>query len=449
MIRFMLTLVTLLSANLCFAQQSIFDPDWNVGTGPDGPVYAVLLQTNGSILLGGSFTNFNGVPSPYLARLNPDGSLDTTFQPGANGVVNRLLQLEDGKVLVAGEFTHLRGVKRRVLARLLSGGTLDLSFDASEAYDTNEGIMTICVHSNGMILTASWETDSYWPMHRLTRLHSNGRLDTSFERQVANSFIYALLPMPDGKTLVGGGFRDFGSQNQRVLVMVNEFGQFDPTAPALFTGYTTIFSLKHLANGNILVAGQLNEPAAGGTRILAQLAPDWTWDGAFAPVYSTDGGFARDAHVQPDGKILVTGAFCQIQGHWRRHIARVDTSGVVDPCFNPTLGLGGWDGAHTLALQSDGRVIVGGNFDCSPWAGYLNLARLLPQTDCSITHAYIFGSGVSSAIVGCCPPGGTNHVQMSTNLVDWTTIDTWQEPYFATYPGAEVTNAFFRIMREP
>ena len=61
----------------------------------------MLQQTNGRVVIGGSFKNVNGVLSPYIARLNTDGSLDGTFNPGAgpNSTVYSLALQSDGKIL--------------------------------------------------------------------------------------------------------------------------------------------------------------------------------------------------------------------------------------------------------------------------------------------------------------------------------------------------------------
>jgi hypothetical protein len=53
-----------------------------VGSGADGIVEAVLLQSDGKIVIGGRFSNFNGSSCNRLARLNADGSLDTSFSLG-------------------------------------------------------------------------------------------------------------------------------------------------------------------------------------------------------------------------------------------------------------------------------------------------------------------------------------------------------------------------------
>jgi hypothetical protein len=91
-----------------------FDP----GAGADGQVWAVALQTNGKVLIGGAFTNFNGVAHKSIARLNPDGSIDSSFNPAKDGRVFSILLQPDGKILLAGDFLTGNGLLRRYVARL-------------------------------------------------------------------------------------------------------------------------------------------------------------------------------------------------------------------------------------------------------------------------------------------------------------------------------------------
>src|SRR5688572_27211196 len=85
-----------------------FDP------GANADVYALAVQPDGKILVGGNFTSIGGggtgtVTRHRLARLDPDGSVDTSFNPGANGIVAALALQPDGKILVGGLFTGLGG----------------------------------------------------------------------------------------------------------------------------------------------------------------------------------------------------------------------------------------------------------------------------------------------------------------------------------------------------
>src|ERR1700704_5507456 len=94
-----------------------FDPNAN------GTVYAVVVQPDGKILLGGNFTTLapNGggtVTRNHIARLNPDGTLDTAFNPNADNTVFAIAVQGDGKVLAGGLFANISGQTRNRIARL-------------------------------------------------------------------------------------------------------------------------------------------------------------------------------------------------------------------------------------------------------------------------------------------------------------------------------------------
>src|SRR5437867_4474729 len=94
-----------------------FDPNAN------GLIRVAVVQADGKILIGGDFTSLspNGgapVTRNRIARLNPDGTLDTAFNPNANGVVISTAVQADGKILAGGAFTSIGGQPRNYIARL-------------------------------------------------------------------------------------------------------------------------------------------------------------------------------------------------------------------------------------------------------------------------------------------------------------------------------------------
>ena len=79
--------------------------------------------------------------------------------------------------------------------------------------------------------------------------------------------------------------------------------------------------------------------------------------------------------VQPDGQVLVGGFFSQVNGQPRGHIVRLHTDGTLDPDFHPVLGTS-YTGVETIALQRDGQVLVGGDFESVNGQPQRYLARL-------------------------------------------------------------------------
>src|SRR5690606_39124938 len=114
-----------------FAQVGTLDETFNVGTGANVEVKAIAVQPDGKILMGGGFTLYNGFSQNRLIRLFPDGSVDESFNigTGPSGIVNKIKVLEDGKILIGGAFSRYNGVQRKFMAKLNPNGSLDNSFN--------------------------------------------------------------------------------------------------------------------------------------------------------------------------------------------------------------------------------------------------------------------------------------------------------------------------------
>jgi hypothetical protein len=112
------------------------DSGFSVGTGFDNIVSTIEIQTDGKILVGGSFTTYNETSSTRIARLNADGTLDSGFSVGTgfNSTVNTIAIQTGGKILVGGGFTTYNGISSSRIARLGNDGFI-LVTDGDNAPD--------------------------------------------------------------------------------------------------------------------------------------------------------------------------------------------------------------------------------------------------------------------------------------------------------------------------
>jgi len=113
------------------------NPDSSFRPTPNATVNAIIPLSSGKLIVAGNFTFLNNTNRNRIARLNGDGTLDTSFDPGtgANGVVNSLALQSDGEILLAGDFTALNSVSRNYIARLNSSGSLDTGFNPGRSLD--------------------------------------------------------------------------------------------------------------------------------------------------------------------------------------------------------------------------------------------------------------------------------------------------------------------------
>jgi uncharacterized delta-60 repeat protein len=185
------------------------------------------VQSDGKILIGGFFTTYNGTSRGSLARLNTDGSLDTGFLAtgaGANSYVNSVVVQSDDKILIGGSFTTYNGTSRGSLARLNTDGSLDTGFLATFAGANNE-VYSVAVQSDGKILIGGYFT-AYNGTSRgyVARLNTDGSLDTGFlaTGAGANSEVYSVAVQSDGKILIGGSFATYnGTSRVRIARLWN------------------------------------------------------------------------------------------------------------------------------------------------------------------------------------------------------------------------------------
>lgn len=285
--------------------------------GSPGAVHALALQPDGRILVAGEFTSFTGIPRSRILRLLADGTLDTSFDPGAgaNAAIHAVLLQPDGRILIGGEFTSYGGSPRRHLARLNADGTRDADFTGPDfATTAGSGVRTLARQSDGKILAGGNFTFAGRPARSgLCRLLNSGTPDAGFD---------GLL---DGAHAAG----DTGAGR-------------------------TVLALAVQPDGRILVAGDFsafNGAPRGG---LARLEANGALDASFTP---TSDGACHAVALRADGRILVGGTFTQFNSIARRNLVRLTAAGALDPVYTAD-----YDGTVTaLAAWTEERVLFGGD----------------------------------------------------------------------------------------
>lgn len=371
---------------------SSFDP----GTGASSTVIALTLQPDGKILLGGTFTFVNDVSHKLIARLNSDGSLDTAFNPSAVGFgnsVEALVLQPDGKVLLGGTFTSVNGISRNRVARLNGDGSLDSGFNPGSVQSF--GVRAIALQPDGKVLLGGdFTTINGTSRNALARLNSDGSLDTTFNPgSGANSnSVVALALQPDGKTLVGGGFTTINGMIGNGIARLGSDGGFDATFNSVTGLPGSVSAIALQPDGKVLLGGSFNIINAVKRPGFARLNNDGTLDTAFNPSLTTS--VAPDISVlglasQPDGKVLLGGNFTNVNGMSRNYFARLNNDGSLDTAFNP--GTGANNTVFAIALQPDGKVLLGGSFTTINGTSRRAIARL--NSDGTLDTTFNPGSG--------------------------------------------------------
>ena len=382
------------------AADSAFNPPAN------NTIFATAVQTDGKAIVGGAFTTMNAQTARFLARVNTDGSLDSTFTPNVNGEIFTVAALGDGSVLVGGGFNSIGGATRQDLARVATNGVAD-SFNPSP----NNYVFCLLPQPDGKILVGGYFTAIGGATRNyIARLNADGTLDTTFNPN-ANAEVFCMTLQPDGKILVGGLFTTMGGQPALRVARLNANGSLDNTFSASANG--TVRAITVQPDGKILVAGAFDFFNNIQHLRLARVDGSGNLDSSFDPVASAE---IFSMQLQTDGRIVVGGGFETLgpapNATVRPRIGRFNAAGSVDAGYNPV----GDGSVRALVLQTDGKLLVAGQFTTMGGAARANLARLDASGSATQSLGIMAGTGAAAG----------------TGTVTWSRSGTGPETTYAS-----------------
>ncbi len=324
----------------------------------NGAVAAILRQPDGKIVIAGSFTQVLGSARKYIARLLPDLTLDTSFDPGvsANSPINHIEPAPNGGVYIFGYFSTVGGSTRHDIARLTASGALDTTFNTNAEWTFARGIRS--QPDGRLIVFGSFQAFFGAPRNYITRLNLDGSVDVSFDC-VSKGTVDTVSLQNDGKILVSSFFGQINGVADKYFTRVEAGGAIDP----LFVGSNTtsnITSLVTLPTGAHFAAGSFTTLSGVSRRYLARFNPDGSVDTSFNPGTSTNTSGPL-IFPQPGGKVMLAGTFTSFAGTTRWKLARLNENGSLDPTFQAEAGpLQG--GINAVLTLPDGSLLVGGSF---------------------------------------------------------------------------------------
>lgn len=359
----------------------VLDTLFGGNTQANGPVYALALQrTNGiidgRIIVAGDFTDFNQVVRNRLARLMTNGTLDASFDPGpgANDAIRTIAAQPDGRLLIGGFFTQILSTNRNRIARLNIDGTLDGSFNPGAGADSS--VLALALQPDGRIL-AGGTFSSFNSISRpsIVRLNTNGTVDATFTPGAgANGPVYAMALQSNGKILIGGEFTTFNGVARTRVARLNANGTLDTTFNAGVGPNDSVRSILFQADGKIVLGGSFTSVAGTALNRVARLNSDGSLDTGFMNSLSGANGSVFAMALQSDGKVLVGGDFTRFNDVTRNRLTRLNTDGSSDPTIN--FGAGADAFVAALAVQPDRKIILGGGFTTYDGQRRLRIARI-------------------------------------------------------------------------
>ena len=409
------------------------DPAYTPFPAVDASVQGGLLVplAGGKLLALAYYGDFSAPLSRVLIKINADGSLDTFNCTACDFEIYSIAVQPDGQYLISG---YTPSGSRFI--RVNPDGSLDATFsNPFSAIPNNVNAFIHAVLPDGRIYASVKNSGATTGNGALYRVNTDGSIDNSFTPLVYNGFeitnyIRQIVPLPDGKIYVLGKHQNFG-----YVFRLNSDGSLDngfssPVFGNIFDihGQPLITSGILQADGKLVIAGQFSSVNSIDRNCVARLNPDGGVDGATHSIQFIGGGGPAEIKAQPDGKIIVQkysqdgrsfhrvnadlttdATFTAPVNSQQGYAWTIDSNGKVVYFLNETLKRLNTDGSEdntvtfslpvagkvaAIALQSDGKAIVSGDFTYLNGATHPTIGRL--NTDGTTDAAFVTGTGFDS-----------------------------------------------------
>ena len=405
-----------------------YDRTFYTRRGVAGFVHSAAVQEDGKLVIAGTFSRFDGVTRRNIARVLGNGRNDPSFDPGA-GTDDEIKTVElfaDGKIFIGGLFDRVNNKPRKGVARLNVDGSLDSSFnlDAKHGVDSWE-VYSSSIGEDGRILVGGKlrsVASNAMVSSPFLRLHNDGAIDVSYQAEdlADNASVNAIATREDGSALLTGDFpAEFVVKSENIARLNTFSGRLDDSFEIGAGAEKEVHVVLKLSDGDILIGGEFARVKGISRSRLAKLGPD----GTLRPFsVKIEGGSVLSAVEMDDGRIVIGGDFTSVSGNPSlRRVAVLTAEGVPDQSFSPqgtlqyawvqTDPLRPWRGywgsvssagfnksVLALSLTEDGRILVGGEFDTygdfqQPHLALLNLdGTLNPEFSLANANVPVTGS---------------------------------------------------------
>ena len=346
------------------------DPSFNTGFGVNGLVRAIAIQPNGNIIFGGQFETYNNVSRTSVVRVLPNGSIDPAFNPGSGttGTVYAVWVQGDGKILLGGDFLTFSGHPALGLIRLNANGSYDNTFDIGSGF--NGSVSTIAVMRDSLIFVGGDFTGIQGATRTgIARLQMNGSLVPALnigQGLGAGAVVYSIAFQKNKQVVVGGFFDDYNGNPIKNVVRMSPTGVFDPSFnPGLLAEGPVYDIAIDSATQKIIVVGQFEGKAVGRNGIVRMK----TSGSKDATMGGGDGGDGVIIEIEedPDGGFLIAGDFTAFDDDARNRVARLNDDEVTVTTWDGT----SWDfGSPDGDMANILHCIIDGDYN-NTHTGYI------------------------------------------------------------------------------
>lgn len=339
-----------------YAQLTIIDTSFKIVNAASSTVNKIDIQSNGRIIVSGDFQTFKGTNNKRIVRLLQNGTIDASFLSGVGveGPVRASALQTDDKLIIGGLFLSYNNTSRKNLARINANGTIDSSFHTGSG--PNNEVTEIFIQKDGKIIISGffnkYDNINYTGF---VRLNPNGSIDTTFNISIGTNLGPECFgQQSNNKILIGGSFLRYKGLNVSKLFRVDLNGNLDTNFNAgNIAG--TVNEMIVLPNDKIIITGTFTAINGMMANRIARLNSDGSLDTSFFANFSAR---IRDIHLQKDGKLIVAGDFTSVNGQTVQRMVRLNTNGTLDN----TIYAGTNGTIFDIAEQADKNVLIGGSF---------------------------------------------------------------------------------------
>lgn len=342
-------------------------------TGFNGNVRAVAAAA-GHVYAGGTFTETDGQPSPYLARLfDSDGTLDESWSPLSDSYVHTLAMGDGGRLFVGGVFTQIGSSYRLGLAALMPSGSPGPMTDVEQVARVN----ALVEQSDGGIVAGGDFLKAGGSSRRhVLRLKSDGAIDPEWA-PATNGEVRALALGDDDTIYVGGDFSAVNGLHRSHLVKLAGSGSGEVDARWAPDVDGNVYALAYGSDQSVFVGGLFGRFGLVQRRNIAKISADgagavdagWQAAGANGVVLA----LARDGDA-----IYAGGGFTSVDGQSHQRIAKLAAAG--SGANDPNWTAGASDQVQAIVVGADGSMFVGGRFTNVNGANRYGVAKLAAAT---------------------------------------------------------------------
>ncbi|MBX3697168.1 MAG: delta-60 repeat domain-containing protein [Dokdonella sp.] len=394
-----------------------------------GKIYAVLVQADEGVIIGGEFSSVNGVQRKNLARIGPDGFLDANWRADTDGTIYVLSADGLGNVYVGGAYLNIQGQARFGIARIATNGQVDPVWAPAQSNGGYETVLAIAftpsfdaaylggefaaignpaqsylskVSTSGSgAIDSGWNAAADGPIHALAvdstgfvyaggyfqniggvqRLNlarlaaTTGIADPGWSAD-ADGVVHSLLVEVSGRLYVGGEFQHIGSQQTGGIARLLGGGVVDDFWYPPIGTISYVLAMSQSASGDLFVGGSFSPLGAPPYGNLAKVrttgvddgAIDWTW-------LPSSNNFVYALDATQGEKIAIGGLFTTMSEVQSLGFAQSDALGVIGSAIDAEKP----GKVSSMAVQPDGGFIVGGEFLKGGGLQRRNLLRVMPN----------------------------------------------------------------------